>query len=231
MKPLILLDFDGVLFNSAYEAYQVCENLAKVDERCRQELTFEEFMRFRAHLTDAWQFSRLYQKDRLLRDVTKLKEVEPDEQDWNFASNFFAAREVMIKNPEWAKLMSPYPFFYQLRPMMIKYPQIFKILSTRNKYSIQRTLEFFETSGIEIFGQEDIRKHGSKLGVSKHMGWLEQDKYVVYIDDMNTHLAPFESEIDLCIHAGWGYDDADAESYTQEQAFKIFSALLKVTHQ
>jgi hypothetical protein len=231
MKPLILLDFDGVLFNSAYEAFQVCENLAKVDDRCRNGLTFEEFMRFRAHLTDAWQFCRLYQKDRVLRDFAKLNEVEPDEQDWNFASNFFSAREVMIKNPEWAKLMSPYPFFHQLRPMLVKYPHIFKILSTRNKYSIQRTLEFFESDGLEIYGQEDIRKYGSKLGVSKQMRWLESNKYVVYIDDMNSHLEPFESEVDLCIHAGWGYDLANTESYTQEQAFQIISALVKISEE
>ena len=137
----------------------------------------------------------------------------------------------MIKNPEWAKLMSPYPFFHQLRPMLVKYPQTFKILSTRNKYSIQRTLEFFESDGIEIYGQEDIRKYGSKLGVSKQMNWLDNDKYVVYLDDMNSHLEPFESEVDLCIHAAWGYDVANAESYTQGQAFQIISALIKVAQE
>jgi hypothetical protein len=228
MKPLILLDFDGVLFNSAYEAYQVCEHLAKSDARYRHGLSFDEFMSFRAQLTDAWQFCRLYHKDRILRDVTKLHEIEPDADDWHFSEAFFAARADMIKDPDWAKLMSPYPFFYQLRPVLIRYPQIFKILSTRNKASIKRTLEFFEAEGIEIFGQEDIREHGSKLGVAKHNRWLKNGDYVVYIDDMNSHLEPFETEVDLCIHAGWGYDVAHVDSYTQGQAIQIIGGLLKV---
>jgi hypothetical protein len=231
MKPLILLDFDGVLFNSAYEAFQVCEHMAKNDSHYRHGLSFDEFMSFRAQLTDAWQFCRLYQKDRILRDITKLHEAVPDNQDWAFSEKFFAARAEMIKDPDWAKLMSPYPFFYQLRPLLIQYPQTFKVLSTRNKTSIQRTLEFFEASGIEIHGQEDIREFGSKLGVAKHHGWLENGDYVVYLDDMNSHLEPFETEVNLCIHAGWGYDVAHVDSYTQGQAFQIIGGFLKLAHE
>ena len=49
--------------------------------------------------------------------------------------------------------MSPYPFFYQLRPLLMKYPETFKILSTRNKASIQRTLEFFEATGVRLIDE------------------------------------------------------------------------------
>lgn len=231
MKPLILLDFDGVLFNSAYEAYQVCEQMTKGDSRYRQAVGFDEFMSFRAHLTDAWQFCRLYHKDRTLRDITKLPEVEPDKDDWRFAESFFAARSEMTKDPDWVKLMAPYPFFYQLRPLLVKYPKTFKILSTRNRDSIQCTLEFFEADGIEIYGQEDIREHGSKLGVAQHKRWLENGDYVVYIDDMNSHLEPFETVVDLCIHAGWGYDLAQLDSYTQSQAIQIIDGFLKVAQE
>lgn len=231
MKPLVLLDFDGVLFNSAYEAFQVCERVAKADDRYRRSLSFDEFMSFRGHLTDAWQFCRLYQKNRILREFSKLHEVVPDEQDWNFSERFFAARAEMMADPDWAKLMSPYPFFYQLRPLLQKYPQAFRILSTRNQGSIGRTLAFFEAADIGIHGQEDIREHGSKLGVARHKGWLESGDYVIYIDDMNSHLEPFESEVDLCIHAGWGYDVAHVDSYTQGQAFQIVSGFLRLAYE
>ena len=227
MKPLILLDFDGVLFNSAFEAYKVCEYLVRDDYRYRSNLAYDEFMIFRAQLTDAWQFCRLYHKDRILSDITTLNEVMPDQDDWDFSERFFAARDEMINDPGWAKLMSPYPFFYQLRPLLTQYPNNFKILSTRNKVSIQRTLEFFETDGIEICGQEEIRKYGSKLGVAKHKQWLDSGDFVFYIDDMNSHLEPFETEVDICLHAGWGYDVANVESYTQGQAFSIIKGFLK----
>ena len=231
MKPKILLDFDGVLFNSAFEAYQVCENIANRDNCYRRDLNFDEFMNFRTQLTDAWQFCRLYQKDRVLFDVTKLHEVEPDEADWAFSKKFFAARVEMIKDPNWAKFMSPYAFFYQLRPFLLNYPETFKILSTRNKASIQRTLEFFEATGIEIFGQEAIREHGSKLNIAKFQNWLSNDSYVVYIDDMNRHLEPFEAEVDLCMHADWGYDSANENSYTQHQAFQVIGGFLKLSYE
>lgn len=226
LKPLILLDFDGVLFNSAYEAYQVCEHMAKGNSHYRCGVSFDEFMNFRRQLTDAWQFCRLYQKDRVLHDVTQLHQVKADQDDWHFSELFFAARTEMIKDREWPKLMSPYPFFYQLRPLLAQHTHHFKILSTRNKASIQRTLEFFETDGVEIYGQEDIRTHGSKLAVAKHNRWLQSGHYVIYIDDMKSHLKPFEAEVDLCLHANWGYDQAHHNSHTQGQAFQIISTAI-----
>lgn len=230
MKPLILLDFDGVLFNSAYEAYQVCEHMSAKDSCYRHGLSFDEFMSFRAFLTDAWQFCRLYHKKRVLRDITKLDEVMPDEEDWAFSEQFFLTRAEMMLDPDWAKLMAPYPFFYQLRPLLMQYPASFKILSTRNNASINRTLNFFEVDGLDVFGQEDIREHGSKLGVAKNQFWLEGKHYIVYIDDMNSHLEPFENEVDICLHAGWGYDIAHVDSYTQGQALQIISGFLKVAY-
>ena len=231
MKPLILLDFDGVLFNSAFEAYQVCEAVAKKDEAYRRGVSFDEFMVFRGHLTDAWQFCRLYRRDKLLKEVAKLFECVADSSDWAFSQAFFEARTEMMKDPDWAKLMSPYPFFFQLRPLLQKYPESFKILSTRNKVSIQRTLEFFEAQEIEIYGQENIREDGSKLGVAKRRDWLVNGSFVTYIDDMNSHLEPFENAVDLCIHAGWGYDVARVDSFTQGQALQIINGLLRVAHE
>jgi hypothetical protein len=230
IKPLILLDFDGVLFNSAYEAYQVCEYMAKGDAHYRSGVSIDEFMDFRRQLTDAWQFCRLYQKDRVLSDITQLHRIKADQDDWHFSELFFAARAEMIKDNEWPKLMSPYPFFYQLRPLLTRHADHFKILSTRNKASIQRTLEFFEADGIEIYGQEDIRTHGSKLAVAQHNHWLQSDDYVIYIDDMTSHLRPFEAEVDLCLHANWGYDQAHHNSHTQGEAFQIISSAIALAY-
>jgi hypothetical protein len=228
MKPLFLLDFDGVLFNSAYEAYTVCEQLANQHQEYRKHVPFEEFMVFRAKLTDAWQFCRLYQKNRLLPHAVPMQDISPDEQDWLFTERFFAARAEMMMADDWAKVMSPYPIFYQLRPWMRKFQSLFKILSTRNRLSITRTLHFFELSELEVYGQEDIRTHGSKLEVARHHGWLNDHQYVVYVDDMNSHLEPFEKEVNLCLHAGWGYDRPGSESYTQNQVMNVIGALLSV---
>ena len=230
MKPLILLDFDGVLFNSAYEAYQVCENLSDQYTEYRTDVTFEEFMEFRSYLTDAWQFCRLYQKDRLLNDIQLLHTVMRDAQDDTYTERFFASRAEIMKDSDWAKLMSPYPFFYQIRPLLNSYPEAFKIISTRNSASILRTLEFFDVGNVEIFGQEYIRDKGSKLAVAEYKEWLSSGYYVVFIDDMNSHLKPFDNRVDLCLHANWGYGSKNAESYTQGQSFQLVKGLLNVAN-
>lgn len=228
MQPLILLDFDGVLFNSAYEAYQVCEHLGRQQPAHRTEVPFAEFMAFRAQLTDAWQFARLYQPARLLDDITTLHTLQADERDWAFAEQFFSARKVMMQDPEWPKLMSPYNFFYQLRPLLQSHPHAFRILSTRNQESIRRTLDYFEVGALEIFGQEAIRQHGSKIAVARAQGWLDAGRFVVYLDDMHHHLQPFEGKVDLNLHADWGYDVRAADSYTQGQAFELFNGFINI---
>lgn len=228
MRLLIALDFDGVLFNSAYEAYQVCEEVVQGLPKFRQGLHFDEFMEFRSYLTDAWQFNRLYSKERKLKDFSALSEVTADADDWEFAKNFFMAREKLMANSDWAKLMSPYPFFYQINDIIRNYPDLFSILSTRNTVSIQKTLDFYSVPNIEIYGQECIRKFGSKLNVAQSLGWMSDDIYTVYVDDMNAHLEPFQGNVDLCMHAGWGYDVSGYESYTQTQVFNVINGLVSV---
>lgn len=226
MDLLIVLDFDGVLFNSAYEAYQVCEQVVKEDSELRRGVHFDEFMDFRARLTDAWQFNRLYSKQDHLKDFNLLPEIEPKAGDWAFVDQFFAARKVLMANADWEKLMSPYPFFYQIKGLINKYPGMFRILSTRNEHSIKRTLDFYSVPNIEIFGQESLRDKGSKLNVAASQGWLNGNHYTVYIDDMNAHLEPFQGNVDLCLHAGWGYDASGYESYTENQAFNMINGLV-----
>ena len=94
MRLLIVLDFDGVLFNSAYEAYQVCEKVVKDLPKFRRGVHFDEFMEFRSCLTDAWQFNRLYSRERKLKDYTDLAMIEADSDDWGFAEKFFQARKI-----------------------------------------------------------------------------------------------------------------------------------------
>jgi hypothetical protein len=228
MRLLVALDFDGVLFNSAYEAYTVCEEIAKNSHKLRQGLHFDEFMEFRSYLTDAWQFNRLYSQERKLKDFSALSEVIADADDWEFTKNFFIAREKLMSNSDWAKLMSPYPFFYQIKDIICKHPDLFSILSTRNKASIQKTLDFYNVPNILINGQESIRQFGSKLSVAQSLGWMSDDIYVTYIDDMNSHLEPFQGNVDLCIHAGWGYDASGYESFTQNQVFNVINGLVSV---
>ena len=229
MDLKFLLDFDGVLFNSAFEAYSVCNRAVAGDSCFRQDVSFEEFQLFRSVVTDAWQYNLLYRTDRRLVQFDQLPGCIADYADWEFATRFFAARADMMADPDWAKVMAPYDFFFLLRPLLLAHPDKFAILSTRNVDSIRRTLAFFAADVVAVFGQEDIRACGSKFDVAEQQGWLVRGRYlVVYVDDMNSHLEPFDGKVHLPLHANWGYDRTKIDSLSQHQILTIIASMLKI---
>ncbi len=231
MEVKFILDFDGVLFNSAFEAFSVCQFAAREQPGLRQDVDFDAFMAFRPAVTDAWQYHRLY-SDSSAVAPDGLASIAPDAADWAFAKRFFAARAEMMADPEWAKVMPPYPFFAKLKPVMLAHPDRFAILSTRNVESIRRTLAWHGVDGIAIFGQEHVREQGGKLGVAKAQGWCDRERHMaLYLDDMTGHLAPFEGQVLLPLHADWGYDAATASSISQGQAMRIITSLLVLAQQ
>jgi hypothetical protein len=230
VKLKIVLDFDGVLFNSAFEAYSVCNHAVAGRDGFRQAVEFQEFLDFRAYVTDAWQYRRLYDNSVYTSAFGELPNVTPDENDWDFATCFFAARKEMMKDPDWPKVMSPYDFFFLLRPLMAERPDYFHVLSTRDINSISRTMSFFGAPDVGVCGQEDIRREGSKIDVARAHGWLDESKHlIVYVDDMNHHLEPFEGKVHLPLHADWGYDACAERSLSQHQVMAIIQSMLKLT--
>jgi hypothetical protein len=229
MDLKIVLDFDGVLFNSAFEAYSVCNHTVEGDGDFREQVDFQEFLEFRAYVTDAWQYRRLYDKSVFNRHFDQLPQIAPDEHDWLFAKRFFEARKRMMENPDWPKVMSPYDFFFLLKPLMSQHPDRFHVLSTRDTKSISRTMSFYGAGEIPICGQEDIRREGSKIDVARSHGWLDDGKHLtVYVDDMNHHLEPFEGKVHLPLHADWGYDSNGDRSLSQHQVLAIIQSMLKL---
>jgi hypothetical protein len=228
MEIKFVLDFDGVLFNSAFEAFSVANHATKGRAGFRQDVNYEEFLAFRSVVTDAWQYNRLYAANSSVLPNT-LHMITPDEGDWSFSRDFFEARRVIMEDPEWPKVMPAYDFFFLLKPILLQCPDRFAILSTRNVSSIHEALAFNGVDGIQIFGQEDIRKLGSKLSVAKSQNWLDPKKYmVVYVDDMNSHLEPFQGQVHLPLHANWGYDRETSSSLSQSQVHTIISSLLSI---
>src|ERR1700751_6016486 len=66
MEIKFVLDFDGVLFNSAFEAFSVSNRATAGRAQFRQDITYEEFLSYRAVVTDAWQYNRLYSREHSL---------------------------------------------------------------------------------------------------------------------------------------------------------------------
>jgi hypothetical protein len=228
MQTFFVLDFDGVLFNSAFEAFSVANKAVEGRPEFRQDISYEEFLAFRGVLTDAWQYNRLYSRE-LAVPRESLQQLKPVEADWVFARDFFRAREVMMADSDWPKIMPPYDFFFLLQPLLRQYADRFAILSTRNVKSIRETLAFHGVDVVPVFGQEDIRRLGSKIAVASDQHWLDRGKFiVVYVDDMSIHLEPFLGQIHLPMHADWGYDAATPGSLSGPQIYTIINSLLSV---
>lgn len=228
MEIKFVLDFDGVLFNSAFEAYSVANAAAAGQSAYRQDVPYEEFLSFRSVVTDAWQYNRLYHRDCSI-PASLIPDLKPEAVDWAFAQRFFEAREKTMRDPEWPKLIPPYDFFLLLKPFLLKYPEHFAILSTRNVESIHQTLDFYGADILPVFGQEDIRRLGSKFAIANDQLWLDNGKWlIVYVDDMNSHLEPFEGKVHLPLHADWGYDAETPGSLSANQVITIISSLLKI---
>jgi hypothetical protein len=219
-KSLFILDFDGVLFDSAFEVYQVCSALIKQGLVKRSEVELDEFMLFRKKVRDAWEFSYLFNKTGIsIPD-------RPDNEDKEFASLFFKAREKLHCGKEWAFHIKPYPFFHNIKDYLINYPEQFKILSTRNEESIKTILEVNNIMNIEISGQSIVKATGSKIQVAEKRGFLNHSALSIYIDDMTDNVSPFVGKVDFALHAGWGYGDQTLKSVNTDTATKIVNALI-----
>ena len=228
MEIKFVLDFDGVLFNSAFEAYTVANHATKDRDGFRQDVSYDEFLAFRSVVTDAWHYNRLYSSTGGV-PASALHQISPEESDWAFARDFFASRKIIMQDPEWSKVMPPYDFFFLLKPLLLSHPRRFSILSTRNVASIREAMTFHGIDVIEIFGQEDIRSLGSKLAVAQSQHWLDAGRFlVVYVDDMNSQLEPFEGQIHLPLHADWGYDRETPGSLSAHQIHTIITSLLLI---
>lgn len=228
MEVKFIFDFDGVMFNSAYEAFNVANRTTEGHPDFRQDVTYEEFLAFRSVVTDAWQYNRLYSRHHAL-PASAIRGYQPEAIDWAFASAFFEARKTIMADPEWPKIMPPYDFFMLVKPLLLATPDRFAILSTRNVESIRETMAFHGADVVKVFGQEDIRKYGSKLAVAQSQHWLDRGRYlIIYVDDMNSHLEPFEGQIHLPLHADWGYDRGTPGSLSANQVLMIIKSILTI---
>ena len=224
MKPLIFLDFDGVLFDSVPEVYRVCLEVARNFSDDYAPVSFDEFTQFRSYLTDAWQFNRLFSRSLKITDFKSLEGIDAIEADWVFTHRFFEARKLLMKDEAWADSMKPYKFFSEIKPLLVSNSNDFLIISTRNEDSICRTMAYNGVDGLRVFGQNAVRKHGSKLQVLEDAGFLKRENYMVYIDDMSAHLVPFYDKINLCIQAEWGYDKNAKGAYSEQQVACIIKS-------
>jgi phosphoglycolate phosphatase-like HAD superfamily hydrolase len=222
---VVLLDFDGVLFDTRLEVFALCAEVARRYTEYRSDVEADEFFRFRRYLRDAWQFNLLFSSETRLKDCSFIQAATPTDKDYLFASRLFEVRAEMYDDQSLKKFIRPYRFFEEISDWLKRSSESFRILSTRNEESIVGILKGNGITDVEVYGQSMVKAHGSKLQVVQETGILKSFSHVTYIDDMQSHLDPFKSTTVRCLQAGWGYDQPGPSAIDCERAICLISEL------
>ena len=217
---IFLLDFDGVLFDTAKEVYKICELLANNIDDYELNLSYESFLIFRKQLTNAWQINRILNKNYRDYDFSSKLDLIPNKSDLEFQDIFFEYRKKYRRNNKWINEISPHLFFRDLLPYIERNPRQFKVISTRDALSIKEMLRLYLKKDIEVCGQEYIRKYGNKRNAAKVLNWLSRDS-TIFIDDMIEHIKLMENHTFMSILANWGYGEELEISKTEKYCLKI----------
>ncbi|MEN9306247.1 MAG: hypothetical protein RL173_179 [Fibrobacterota bacterium] len=235
---MIVLDFDGVLFDSAWEAYEV-GHLAVFGNRHSAADTkrWELFRALRCKILTAWQYKPVFDSIRLgealpkavLRLEASLK-AGPGLDDKVFESKFFGCRAEWVAQDKlgWLNLSKPTHFFTAIHPLLAKHPDQFVIVSTRNEESIKEILKpYIDPAKLGIYGSASFQANGeSKTTTIRRV--ISGQPHSLFIDDGEEHIRAAEGIPGLqSILAGWGYVPAQKACDNASQVSQIILDLLK----
>lgn len=231
MKKAIFLDFDGVLFNTAQEAYAVgmlaIGNAEQISEINFNGTHYQRFMNFRYLVGPAWNyqyiFTLLNEKDDRQFHSRYLEEIIAAKKSayTDFEKAFFASRADFKHDnySEWLKLNKPYKFFLLLKQELQKSPSDFNIITTKDKGTV---MDIFKANGLNfnpsnIYDKDDFEMYKNKAEIAKHIMETEKISKAIFVDDNVEHLKPFKYLRNVeTFHAGWGYISNEVISPTND---------------
>lgn len=234
MKKLLFLDFDGVLFDTAVEAFHVGFKVyfgLAYDPVLHSEI-FHLFKKNRFLVGPAWHYFYLFKaiEQYLSRGINvrngflELKLQASKDKYSQFETSFFAYRKTLREKDfgNWIKLNAKYPFFEYFKEFLACNRSVITyILSTKDEETINRILVFNDVDfPIElILGKNTFELHSTKAAIIKMIMNEHQGCSAIFIDDSWEHLQGCKGIRDLeTIQNNWGYIDplvGNAQSLNQ----------------
>jgi len=237
-KPVFILDFDGVLFDTSLESFYVMNETSNKGSISKQTIInqkeYSKFLELRPFVTSAWQYYWV-SKYSLLDHSESNYEYFSTERIFNknddaeqFENDFLINRKELSKENYFGKPVSaPYKFWNMILPLIELHPERFLILSTKDEESIINTInnsvEGFEFNRERLFS----KLHFKKENENKHNVFLKyiKGKYsdnFIFVEDSHIHIKEFYNEDCVkCIRALWGYVPKNLKkSNSQLEAYK-----------
>ena len=234
---MICLDFDGVLFDTAKEAFVVgYKTFFDVDSNHETLGTnYKRFLLLRPFVDSAWQYLTVFNllSDNLNDELMLIEgrqrlKIQPQKKDREFESKFHFIRTELMKNnrSKWIKLHEPYEFFKLIKPLMIRYPKQFQISSTK---SVEFILELLSLHGVsldkrQVWGRDmfEINSHSKAKIIRQN---VDNNEAILFVDDSYRHINEVQCLENVeAILASWGY----VESGKIEN--NCFSAIEKIKY-
>ena len=233
-SQLVFLDFDGVLFDSAAEAYaiamltsQKAKTLSEVDLESDHA---KRFLAKRYLIGPAWNYYFLLAAiDKGIDDdfISFLPD-EPGDEGRDFQSAFFATRQVIRNNfwQEWLGFNLLYSGLDKLL-QLIETQERIVILSTKDKVTIQALLE---VAGIKrdvlIFDSKTYSEFGCKSNFIDAYMKEQGVKRALFIDDSAKYIDKAGWVENLtCLQACWGY--VSPENYADNKQ-EVIDSIIKI---
>jgi len=215
---MIFLDFDGVLFDTVKEAYSISVISIKmhnnIDEINYDSEHYNLFRKYRYLISPAWNYKYLLEELNNFKDnetlqqnyLLKIKNTTKNEYE-EFEKLFFRTRK-KIKDQEfdkWLHLNQSFDFLYKIKPLLIKYSNLFYIITTKDKETVLKLLDIenIQFNTTNIYDKEDYSKYGSKKNI---ITTLVDNKKAIFVDDSLKHIKECSLINNLqCLQPDWGY--------------------------
>lgn len=220
----IFLDFDGVILDTATEAYAVAM-LVWNESLTIDKINFNDdfALRFKSlrHLVGpAWNYYYVLQAIVNDRDgyFLEILPKEISEEAKKFEIEYFATRKILRTHMRegWLKLNKPYASTQKFIDIINLYENV-GIITTKDEQTVRDLLELNGVNRkLNIFDKAAYEKHGSK---GRFIDQYARDKKIarmLFVDDSTEHLKSCQLIPHLqCLHARWGYVEARLKADNQ----------------
>ena len=207
----LFLDFDGVLFDTVREAYEVCRSTPSFLRQKFDEKKYAEFLKFRPIVGPAWNY--YFVMTAITNNDKELLAFDYNNEAKKFEKDFFETRKKLKANnyENWLALNRPYPFLLELSNMKLNW-QTF-IVTTKDSKTVLDLAKRFNIQFINndnILGADIFAKFNSKANIINSI--LKDGDSGIFIDDSEMHLKKCEHIKGLkLLQPDWGYVERNSK--------------------
>lgn len=213
-SKMVFLDFDGVIFSTAEEAYAVAvlavEKFSSLDEVDFDSDHAKKFLKNRYLIGPAWNYYYLLEAIEAGVDdcFDDFLPEQPGQSAREFMTIFFAKRNTLRTNnfDQWLELNKLYPGSQGFLDLIDQYQNI-SVVTTKDAGTVRKLLEVHGVvRNVNIYDNTWYEKYGCKSQVINELIEQNNVQKAIFVDDSEKHLKKCGWVKNLTmIQALWGY--------------------------